>query len=108
MKKSKFVIFLFIFLLLSFKENDSLIIQSTTSLQDTGFYKHIINKFSLYDPVKIKVVAVGTGQAIKNSQNCDGDLLLVHHKPSEIDFIKNGYGLYRKDKTKKTDLVKIL
>lgn len=97
MKKSKLVIFLFIFLLFSFKENDSLVIQSTTSLQDTGFYKHIINKFSLYDPVKIKVVAVGTGQAIKNSENCDGDLLLVHHKPSEVDFIKKGYGLYRKE-----------
>ena len=97
MKKSKFVIFLFIFFLFSFKENDSLVIQSTTSLQDAGFYKHLIKKFSSYDRVKIKVVAVGTGQAIKNSENCDGDLLLVHHKPSEIDFIKNGFGLYRKE-----------
>ncbi len=96
-KKKRYLIFIFVSFLLSFKEDDSLIIQSTTSLQDAGFYNHLISNFNSYDSVKIKVVAVGTGQAIKNSENCDGDLLLVHHKLSEIDFINKGYGLYRKE-----------
>lgn len=96
-KNKKVLTLIFFFFLLSFKQKDSLIIQSTTSLQDAGFYNHLIKNFSMYDSVKIKVVAVGTGQAIKNSKNCDGDILLVHHKPSEISFIKNGYGLFRKE-----------
>ena len=45
----------------------------------------------------VHVVAVGTGQAIHNARNCDGDLLLVHYKHDEEEFVKKGYGLYRED-----------
>ena len=45
----------------------------------------------------VRVVAVGTGQAIKNSENCDADLLIAHHKESELKLIRNGFGLYRKE-----------
>ena len=43
------------------------------------------------------VVAVGTGQAIKNARNGDGDVLLVHAKPAEEKFVADGYGVKRSD-----------
>ena len=48
-----------------------------------------------YKKIKIKVVAVGTGQAILNSKNCDGNILIVHDKSREIRFMQDGYGLKR-------------
>ena len=43
------------------------------------------------------MVAVGTGQAIRNAQNGDADVLFVHHKPSEEKFVAEGYGVERFD-----------
>ena len=43
------------------------------------------------------MVAVGTGQAIKNAKNCDGDVLLVHAKASEQAFVAEGFGVVRSD-----------
>jgi tungstate transport system substrate-binding protein len=40
---------------------------------------------------------VGTGQALKNAQNCDGDVLFVHAKPAELEFVAKGYGEGRQD-----------
>jgi tungstate transport system substrate-binding protein len=45
----------------------------------------------------VNVVAVGTGQAIKNAQRCDGDVLLVHAKSSEEKFVAQGFGIKRSD-----------
>ena len=45
----------------------------------------------------MNVVAVGTGQAIKNAQRCDGDVLLVHAKASEETFVAKGFGIERHD-----------
>ena len=43
------------------------------------------------------MVAVGTGQALKNAQNCDGDVLFVHAKPAEEQFVADGFGVERFD-----------
>ena len=74
-----------------------IILQSTTSTQNSGLYDYILPIFSNLKDVDVRVVAVGTGQAIKNAQNCDGDVLIVHSKDSEENFVKSGFGLYRKD-----------
>jgi tungstate transport system substrate-binding protein len=76
---------------------DSIIVQSTTSIQNSGLYKHLLPAFKKKTGIQVNVVAVGTGQAIKNAQNCDGDVLLVHAKPSEEKFVKAGYGVKRSD-----------
>ena len=76
---------------------DSIIVQSTTSTQNSGLYKHLLPAFKMKTGIQVNVVAVGTGQAIKNAQNCDGDVLLVHAKPSEEKFVKAGYGVKRTD-----------
>lgn len=76
---------------------DSIIVQSTTSTQNSGLYKHLLPIFKNKTGIQVNVVAVGTGQAIKNAKNCDGDVLLVHAKPSEEKFVKEGYGVKRSD-----------
>jgi|ETN01SMinimDraft_1059929.scaffolds.fasta_scaffold03171_7 tungstate transport system substrate-binding protein len=81
----------------SFAKKNFIIIQSTTSTRDTGFYEYILPKYNHIDDTEIRVVAVGTGQAIKNAMKCDADILLVHDKKTEELFVKEGFGLYRKD-----------
>ena len=74
-----------------------IILQSTTSTQNSGLYDYILPQFIKKNGIDVRVVAVGTGQAIKNAQNCDGDVLIVHSKDSEENFVRSGFGLYRKD-----------
>jgi tungstate transport system substrate-binding protein len=76
---------------------ESIIVQSTTSTQNSGLYRYLLPIFTKKTGIQVNVVAVGTGQAIKNAQNCDGDVLLVHAKPSEEKFVKAGYGVKRSD-----------
>ena len=99
---NKFKIILLIFFQLIFFKNtiskeDSLIIQSTTSTRDSGFYDFILPKYKIVDDIRIKVIASGTGHAILNAKKCDADIILVHDKTSEELFVKSGFGLYRKD-----------
>lgn len=75
----------------------SIIVQSTTSTKNSGLYDHLLPKFKAATGITVNVVAVGTGQAIKNARNCDGDVLLVHAKPSEEKFVASGHGVRRFD-----------
>ncbi len=77
--------------------DQSIIVQSTTSTQNSGLYKHLLPIFKDKTGIQVNVVAVGTGQAIKNARNCDGDVLLVHAKPAEEKFVEDGYGVKRSD-----------
>jgi tungstate transport system substrate-binding protein len=74
-----------------------IIVQSTTSTQNSGLYDALLPQFEAETGIEVRVVAVGTGQAIKNARNCDGDVLLVHAKASEETFVAEGYGLARRD-----------
>lgn len=76
---------------------DSIILQSTTSTANSGLYDYVLPKFQEKSGVQVNVVAVGTGQAIKNAKNGDGDVLLVHAKPAEEKFVAEGYGVERFD-----------
>src|SRR5262245_18868603 len=74
-----------------------IIVQSTTSAEDSGLFKHILPMFTRKSGIEVRVVAVGTGQAIKNAANGDGDVLFVHDKPSEEKFVAEGGGVKRFD-----------
>ena len=74
-----------------------IVVQSTTSTQNSGLYDHILPKFTDRTGIEVRVVAVGTGQAIRNAANGDGDVLLVHAKPAEEKFVADGYGVARFD-----------
>ena len=76
---------------------DSIIVQSTTSTKNSGLYDHILPIVKEDTGITVNVVAVGTGQAIKNAQRCDGDVLLVHAKSSEEKFVAQGFGIKRSD-----------
>ncbi len=74
-----------------------IIVASTTSTQNSGFYDELLPAFSNHTGIDVRVVAVGTGQAIKLAKRGDADVLLVHHKSSEEKFIAEGYGVERFD-----------
>jgi tungstate transport system substrate-binding protein len=62
-------------------------VASTTSTENSGLFAHILPLFTEASGIDVRVVAVGTGQAIKLAKNGDADVLLVHHKPSEEAFV---------------------
>ena len=76
---------------------ESVLIQSTTSTANSGLYDHLLPMFEEETGVDVNVVAVGTGQAIQNARNCDGDVLLVHAQLDEEQFVSDGYGVARHD-----------
>lgn len=78
-------------------QEQSIIVQSTTSTANSGLYDHLIPLFTEETGIVVNVVAVGTGQAIKNAANCDGDVLLVHAKAAEEKFVADGMGVERFD-----------
>jgi tungstate transport system substrate-binding protein len=77
--------------------NQFIIVQSTTSTQNSGLFEYLLPKFREATGIEARVVAVGTGQALKNAQNCDGDVLFVHAKADELKFVAAGYGVKRFD-----------
>jgi len=78
-------------------QDKSIIVQSTTSTANSGLYDHLLPMLEKDTGIKANVVAVGTGQAIKNAKNCDGDVLMVHAKASEEKFVAQGFGVKRSD-----------
>jgi len=78
-------------------QDTSIIVQSTTSTANSGLYDYLLPLFQAETGIQVNVVAVGTGQAIKNAENCDGDVLLVHAKASEEKFVADGFGTDRTD-----------
>ena len=72
-----------------------IILQSTTSTQNSGLFEHVLPLFTKETGIEVRVVAVGTGQALKNAQNGDGDVVLVHSEPDEKKFVADGWGVKR-------------
>ncbi len=78
-------------------EEPFIVVQSTTSTQNSGLLDYILPGFEAETGIDVRVVAVGTGQAIRNAINGDGDVLLVHSKPAEEQFVADGWGVERFD-----------
>jgi tungstate transport system substrate-binding protein len=76
---------------------EAILVQSTTSTANSGLYEHLLPLFEADSGIAVNVVAVGTGQAIRNAANCDGDVLLVHDRAAEEAFVDEGRGLARHD-----------
>lgn len=76
---------------------ERVLLQSTTSTQNSGLYDYLLPKFTAETGIPVDVVAVGTGQALRNARNGDADLLIVHSKSDEEAFVAEGYGLARYD-----------
>ena len=74
-----------------------ILMQSTTSTQNSGLFEVLLPQFTEKTGIEVRVVAVGTGQAIRNATNGDGDILFVHAKDAEEAFVAAGFGLARHD-----------
>lgn len=74
-----------------------LVVASTTSTVNSGFFDYILPIFTKETGIKVHVLSQGTGQAIRTAMNGDADVLFVHHKKSELKFVRQGYGVKRYD-----------
>src|SRR6266704_5212956 len=72
-------------------------VASTTSTENSGLFRHLLPLFQHDTGIEVRVVAVGTGQAIELAQRGDADVLFVHHQPSEEKFVAEGFGVARFD-----------
>lgn len=74
---------------------ERILVQSTTSTQNSGLYDYLLPLFEADTGYDVQVVAVGTGQALRNAEAGDADLLIVHAPAAEAKFIAKGFGLKR-------------
>ena len=72
-------------------------VASTTSTENSGLFQAILPRFEQATGIAVRVVAVGTGQAIRMAERGDADVLFVHHRPSEERFVAGGFGIERHD-----------
>lgn len=77
------------------EEAPFIVLASTTSTENSGLLGDILPRFTATTGVAVRVVAVGTGQAIRLGEKGDADVLLVHHPESERAFVAAGHGVER-------------
>jgi tungstate transport system substrate-binding protein len=70
---------------------------STTSTQNSGLFRYLLPIFTKETGIEVRVVAVGTGQAIKIGERGDADALLVHDTVAELEFLHKGFASERRD-----------
>jgi tungstate transport system substrate-binding protein len=72
-------------------------VASTTSTEQSGLFKHLLPIFEKKTGIQVRVVAVGTGQALDIGRRGDADVVLVHARPLEEKFMAEGQGVKRFD-----------
>ncbi len=91
-------IYLGIFLLLAaplHAQDKFIIVASTTSTEQSGLFKHLLPLFEKKTGVQVRVVALGTGQALDMARRGDADVVFVHDKEAEEKFLADGFGVKR-------------
>lgn len=86
-----------LFLMLACDKSDSLTLVTTTSAENSGLIHYLTPHFKEETGLNVKVVAKGTGAAIKLAENGQADVMLVHDKAREMVFMDEGYGEKRAD-----------
>jgi tungstate transport system substrate-binding protein len=81
----------------SFAQERSIIVASTTSTEQSGLFGFLLPRFSNKTAIQVKVVAVGTGQALDIGRRGDADVVFVHDRPAEEKFMDEGFGVRRFD-----------
>jgi tungstate transport system substrate-binding protein len=72
-------------------------VASTTSTEESGLFGYLLPPFTKTTGIAVRVVAVGTGQALEIGERGDFDVVFVHDKPSELAFVAQGFGIDRHD-----------
>lgn len=78
-------------------QEKSIIVSSTTSTEQSGLFGFILPIFKMKTGIDVKVVAVGTGQALDIGRRGDADVVFVHDKPAEEKFVSEGYATQRNE-----------
>jgi tungstate transport system substrate-binding protein len=78
-------------------QDKSITVSSTTSTEQSGLFGHILPEFTKKTGIKVRVVALGTGQALDVGRRGDADVVFVHDRPAEDKFVADGYGVGRRD-----------
>ena len=73
----------------------SIVMSSTTSTEQSGLFGHLLPAFKKASGIDVKVVALGTGQALDMARRGDADVVFVHDQVAEEKFVAEGFGLKR-------------
>ena len=73
----------------------SIVMSSTTSTEQSGLFAHLLPAFKKASGLDVKVVALGTGQALDMARRGDADVVFVHDQVAEEKFVSEGFGLKR-------------
>jgi tungstate transport system substrate-binding protein len=76
-------------------QDKSILVASTTSTQDSGLFGHLLPLFKSKTGIDVRVVAQGTGQAIDTGRRGDADVVFVHARLAEEQFVAEGFGVKR-------------
>jgi tungstate transport system substrate-binding protein len=76
-------------------EQQFITVASTTSTEESGLFGHLLPAFTKATGIQVRVVAVGTGQALKIGERGDCDVVFVHDRPAELEFVERGFGIKR-------------
>ena len=76
-------------------QDKSIVMASTTSTEQSGLFAHLLPAFKAASGIDVRVVALGTGQALDMGRRGDADVLFVHDQAAEEKFIAEGWGLKR-------------
>ena len=74
-----------------------IVVASTTSTEQSGLFTHLLPAFESKTGIKVRIVAVGTGQALDQGRRGDADVVFVHDKPAEEKFVADGFSTERKE-----------
>ena len=80
---------------LSIAQTPSIVMASTTSTEQSGLFGYLLPEFKKASGIDVKVVAVGTGQAIDMGRRGDADVLFVHDQAAEEKLVAEGFALKR-------------
>ncbi len=70
---------------------------ATTTTDNSGLLAHLLPIFEAKTGIRVRVLAVGTGRALRAARNGDADVLLVHDRAAELKFVADGYGFERRE-----------
>ena len=81
----------------AFAQGKFIVMASTTSTEQSGLFGHLLPAFKAATGIDVRVVAVGTGQALDTGRRGDADIVFVHDTPAEVKFVAEGFSPLRRD-----------
>jgi tungstate transport system substrate-binding protein len=72
-------------------------VASTTSTEESGLFGYLLPAFTKETGIQVRVIALGTGQALRIGERGDCDVVFVHDRPAELAFVEHGFGIDRRE-----------